>query len=62
MCRERRGFWDGNVASRSMRHAAHAYSCPGGPDFLRMVFALVHVQANLLVGDAGSRHALSPYS
>ncbi|MCX5545867.1 hypothetical protein M3A49_42025, partial [Paraburkholderia sp. CNPSo 3076] len=42
--------------------AAHAYSCLGGRDFLRMVFALVHVEANLLVGDAGSRHVLTASS
>jgi hypothetical protein len=33
----------------------------GGRDFLRMVFALVHVETNLLVGNAGSRHELTAF-
>ncbi|WP_233518865.1 hypothetical protein [Paraburkholderia xenovorans] len=40
----------------------HADAGLGGGDFLRMTFALVHVETNLLVGNAGSRHELTASS
>jgi hypothetical protein len=45
-----------------MRRALRTLFCLGGRDFLRMVFALVHVEADLLIGDADSRHELSASS
>ena len=51
------------MVSRSMRLAVRTLMPVflGGRDFLRMVFALVHVETNLLVGNAGSRHELTAF-
>jgi hypothetical protein len=38
---------------------AFAKACHGGSSFLGMVFAFVHIEADLLIRDMGSRHGIS---